>query len=86
MTIWKSDISDKIKRDFFQSTRYVCTTVWSYNLDAKEAPGEKVRWELYKNAAHFFEQILEVALYKTAAIWPSTSHLTSYPVKIDKTY
>ena len=40
--------------------------------------GEKARRELYKDAACCFEQILEAELYKTAAVWPLTSHLTNH--------
>ena len=39
---------------------------------------EKSRWELHKDAAHCFEQILEAAPYKTAAVQPLTSYLTNH--------
>ena len=32
-----------------------------------------------------FEQILEATPYKTAAVWPLTSHLMNHPSKINKT-
>ena len=35
-------------------------------------------WELHKDAACCFEQILEAALHKTAVVWPFTSYLTNY--------
>ena len=38
---------------------------------------EKARWELHKNAACCFEQVLEAASDKTA-VWPVTSHLRNY--------
>ena len=31
-------------------------------------PGEKTRWELYKNAACCFEQFLEAAPYKASFV------------------
>ena len=48
-------------------------------------PGEKARWELHKQAVCCFEQKLETACYKTAAVQPLTSHLTSHPSKMNKT-
>ena len=48
---------------------------------------EKVaRQELHKNAACCLEQILEATPHKTAAIRPSTSHLTNHPSKTNKTW
>ena len=52
---------------------------------AIQASGEKAKWELHKNAAYRFEQILKAVLYKTAAVWLLTSHLTNYPSKMSKT-
>ena len=43
-----------------------------------ETSGEIARWEQYKNAACYLEQILEAAPYKTAAVQPLTSHLTRH--------
>ena len=48
-------------------------------------PGEKAWCEVLKNVACCFEQIMEAALHKTAAIWPFTSHLTNHPIKMSKT-
>ena len=42
-------------------------------------------WELYKGAVYGFEQILEAAPYKTAAIRSLTSHLTNHSCKTKKT-
>ena len=39
---------------------------------------KKDRWELHKNATFCFEQILEAAPHKTAAVEPLTSHLTNH--------
>ena len=75
--IWKSDLSTKIKQDFFQAVvvsivLYGCTwwTLTKYR--------EKGRCELYKNATCWFEQILKTAPYKTEAGWPLVSHLTNH--------
>ena len=55
-----------------------------HNEDANETHGEKVRWELLKNATYCFEQILEATPYKIVAVWPLISHLTSHPGKMNK--
>ena len=76
--IWKSDLSDKIKRDFFQAVP------WMHHVNSYETHREKARWVLHKNAGSYFEQILKAAPNKTTAIWPITSHLTNHPRKTNK--
>ena len=77
MIIQKSDPSDETKLEFFKAVAMSvllrgCTTeTFTKPLE------KKARWGLYKDAADCFEQILEVAFYKTAAVWLLTSHLTS---------
>ena len=78
--IWKSDLSDKIKREFFQA---VAVTVLLYVCTA---------WTLMKHlekkvdAVCCFEPIPEAAPHKTAVVWPLTSHHTNHPSKMNKTY
>ena len=55
--IWKSDLSDKIKQDFFQAVT-VFITVWMHYMNANKTHGEKARWELHKNVMCCFPQIL----------------------------
>ena len=62
-----------------------CTIVWLHCLDSIGIPGEKTRWELNKEAACCFEQILEAAPHKTAAVRPLTSHLTKHSNNTSKT-
>ena len=50
------------------SCSYVSTIVWLHNLNSNEASGEKARLELHNNTACYFEQILEAATHKTAAV------------------
>ena len=78
---WKSDLSDKIKRDFFQA---VVVSILIYGC-ANEMHGEKARWKLYKNVSYCFEQIMEATLHKTAAVRPLTSYLTTHSSKTNKT-
>ena len=79
-TIWNSDLSDKIKREFFQavivsvllyrSTTYIHT---EKNLNRKYP------------AASCFEQILEAEHRKTIVVQQLTSHLTNHPSWTTKT-
>ena len=55
-------------------------TVWLHHMDFNKMLGEKARWELHKDAAYSFEQILEAAPYKTV-VQPLTSHLTKHSNK-----
>ena len=68
--IWKSDLTDKMKRSFFQAAvvsilLYGCTT-----------------WTLTKRleiAASNTEQILVTTPHKAPTIWPTASHHENYP-------
>ena len=76
--IWKLDLSDKIKRNFFQATvvsmlLYGCTT-WALE---KNLAGE--------NATNYIEQILEATSHKVAAVRPLSTYLRNYPNKMNKT-
>ena len=77
-TIWKSDLTDKMKRSFFQAAvtsilLYGCTT-W----DANKTAGEETRWQLHKNAACNPEQVL-------AATPPQDTNCTATCPPITKT-
>ena len=39
-----------------------------HHLDFDRTPWENIRWELHKDAACCFEQILEAAPYKTGTV------------------
>ena len=79
------DESDEIKQWILPSSCSVSTIVWLLHLDFTKTLGEKVRYELHKDVAGCFEQILEAAPYKTAAIRPLTSYLTNHATKISTT-
>ena len=58
--IWKSDLTDKMKRSFFQAVvlsilLYGCTT-WTLTKTA----GEEARRQLQKNVASNIEQVMAV--------------------------
>ena len=70
--IWKSDLTDKMKRSFFQAEvvsilQYGCTTV-----------EEKARRQLHKNTASNIEQVLEATPHKAPTISPPASHHENY--------
>ena len=69
LIIWKSDLSDKLKRNFFQAT------VEMYNMDANKTCWEKTRRELHKNATSYIGKIQEATSYETTAVWSLTSYL-----------
>ena len=78
LTIWKSDLSNEIKWEFFQTGCHVSTIVWLYHLDFNEMCGEKVSWELPKDVVCCFEQILKIRWMKhTRHCWRSKEKLIS---------
>ena len=50
------------------SGSHVRTTAWLHHLNSNETIQKKARWELHKDAAGHFEQILEVTTYNTASV------------------
>ena len=60
------------------------TTVGLHNLELNETLRKKARWEILKNAAYCFVQILEATTHKTVAVQPLAAHLISHPSKKNK--
>ena len=77
--IWKSDMTDKIKRSFFTSRGRVDTAVRMHYMDADKTSGEKAWRQLHKNCASNIEQVLEATPHKAAAVRPLTTHHEKYP-------
>ena len=80
-----SDLSDKIKRGFFQTVAvsilsYGCTS-WSLTKRTKL----KFRLELLKNAWWYLEEILFAALHLAAAVQPLIFYHTNLLSKTNKT-
>ena len=73
--IWKSDRSEKIKKDFFRtvigSLRLYGGTSWMLTKHIEK----KLDGKLHKMATSYVEEILEAASYKTATVRLPTSHL-----------
>ena len=62
-TIWKSDLTDKMKRSFC----HIDTAIVHY-MDADKTAGEETRWQLHKNAACNPEQVLAATPHKTPTV------------------
>ena len=78
--IWKSDLTDKMKRSFFQAAvvsilLYGCTT---WTLTNKTA-GEDARRQLHKNVASNINHFLTAKPHKAPSIRPPASHHQNYP-------
>ena len=83
LSIWKSDLSDKIKLEFYQteamSVLLYGSTIWNLMKHLEK----KARWEQHKNAMCCFEQVLEATLCKKTSC--TTTYLSSHKsFKLDK--
>ena len=76
--IWKSDLTNKIKR-IFPSSSHVSTAIWMHYMDANKTYVEKSWQKLQKNAAICIKQILGATPYETADVRPPTTHHENYP-------
>ena len=83
--IWKSDLSNKMKSNFFPGNSQVQTTIWMHHMDADKASREKTGRQLHKNAASCNVQFLEAISLKIAAIQPLPSSLWNHPSPTNKT-
>ena len=68
--------------EILPSSSHISTNVWLHHSNFNKILQEKARWEIHKDIACCFEQKLEAAPYKTAAVRPLTTHLTNHPSKI----
>ena len=68
--IWKSDLTDKMKRSFFQAAGHIDTAIWMHYMDANKTAGEETGWQLHKNAAGNPEQVLAATPHKTPTVRP----------------
>ena len=82
--IWKSNLFDKIKWDFFQVVAvsklvYGCST-WTLTKYIETKPGLQLR----KNAKSYLEQLLEATPQETTSLQLLTFHLKNYASKTNK--
>ena len=76
--IWKSDLTDKMKRSFFEAAvtsilLYGCT-IWTLTKRLEKKTG----WQLHKNAACNPEQVLAAAPHKTPTVRPPAPYHENY--------
>ena len=79
--IWKSDLTDKMKRSFFQAAvtsilLYGCTT-WTLTKRL-ETGGEEARRQLHKNATCNLKQVLAATPHKTPTVRPPAPYHENY--------
>ena len=77
-TIWKSDLTDKMKRSFFQAAVTSILAIWMHYMDANKTAGEETRWQLHKNAACNPEQVLAATPHKTPTVRPPAPFHENY--------
>ena len=77
--IWKSDLTDKMKRSFFQAAVVSKLLLWMHYLDANLTAREEARRQLHKNIVSNVEQVLAATPHKTPTIRPPASHHENYP-------
>ena len=80
LIIWKSDLTDKMKRSFFQAAvvsilLYGCTTWTLTKRLEKKLDGNYI----HKNAGSNIELVLAATPHKAPTIQPPTSHHENYP-------
>ena len=76
--IWKSDLIDKIKCNFFPRSGHVDTVIGMHYMDPNQTYREKARWQLHKNAASCIEHVLEETPHIIAAVRPHSTHHKNY--------
>ena len=76
--IWKSDLTDKMKRSFFQAAVTSILAIWMHYMDANKTGGEETRWQLHKNAACNPEQVLAATPHKTPTVRPPAPYHENY--------
>ena len=76
--IWKSDLTDKMKRSFFQAAVTSILLIWMHYMDSNKTAGEEARQQLHKNAASNLEQVLAATLHKTPTVRPPASYHENY--------
>ena len=76
--IWKSDLTDKMKRSFFQAAGHIDTAIWMHYMDANKTAIEETRWQLHKNAACNPEQVLAATPHKTQTVRPPAPSHENY--------
>ena len=80
--IWKLDLSEKNKAQFFPSN--VNIAAWMYHTDADKAYGEKAWWQLHKNAASCIEQVLGAVSHKAESVQTPTTISKNIQIRLTR--
>ena len=88
--IWKSDLTDKMKRSFFQAAtaiwmHHVDTAIWMHHMDAYEAAGEEAGRKLHKNVESSIKQVLATTPHETPTIRTLAPHHENYTSSTNQT-
>ena len=75
--IWKSDLTDKMKK-FLPGSGRIDTAIWLHYMDSNKTAGEEARRQLHKNAASNLEQVLAATPHKTPTVRPPASYHENY--------
>ena len=75
--IWKSDLTDKMKR-ILPGSSHIDTAIWLHYMDANKTAGEEARRQLHKNAACNLEQVLAATPHKTPTVLPPAPYHVNY--------
>ena len=76
--IWKSDLTDKMKRSFFPAAVTSILLCGCTTMDANKTAGEEARRQLHKNAACNLEQVLSATPHKTPTVRPPAPYHENY--------
>ena len=71
--IWKSDLTDKMKR-----SGHIDTAIWVHYMDSNKTAREEARRQLHKNAASNLEQVLAATSHKAPTVRPPASYHENY--------
>ena len=77
MIVWKSDLTDKMKRSSFQAA-VASILLYGCNMDSNKTAGEEARRQLHKNAASNIEYVLAATPHKTPTVRPPASYHENY--------
>ena len=72
--IWKSDLTDKMKRSFFQTAVVSILLYGCTSMDAYEAAGEEAGRKLHKNVESSIKQVLATTPHETPTIRTLAPH------------
>ena len=83
--IWKSDLTDEMKRSFLPGSGCDDTAIWMHYMDANQTAGEETWRQLHKNVESNIEQVLATTPHETPTVRPPASHHKNYTGQMSQT-